>query len=323
MAKSKFQYNSKTLRFERTKISVLAVLGSGVSYLIFGFLFFVGLILLQNLIVETPIEKKLRAENKDLEKYKIVLANQLAESNQQLVDLNNKDLSLYQKLFETNQPKESSPVFPEREELLLAGVGDFNESATQLGQRFSELLTSAKATSRFYKSSASVKKEDVSMLTTIPSTAPIENFEVTKLVSGFGKRINPFHKGQYHHDGVDIASPRDTPVLATGPGRVLITKRSDLVAGYGNFVEIDHGHGYVTRYGQLEEIIVRQGQVLKKGQIIGSVGSSGGSIAPHLHYEVLVDGKNLDPVKFILEGISADQYKVLLTQGSKQNQSLD
>lgn len=114
------------------------------------------------------------------------------------------------------------------------------------------------------------------MLTTIPSTAPIENFEVTKLVSGFGKRINPFHKGQYHHDGVDIASSARYSGFGRWPGRVLITKRSDLVAGYGNFVEIDHGHGYVTRYGHLEEIIVRQGQVLKKGQIIGSVGSSGG-----------------------------------------------
>jgi murein DD-endopeptidase MepM/ murein hydrolase activator NlpD len=323
MASTKFRYNNKTLRFEQAKISYFSVFLSIISYLTFSFIFFVGLVLLQNFLVETPVEKKLRAENKALEKHKLLLASQLTSSNQQLAELKNKDLTLYQKLFETKLTKESAPVYPEREELLMAGAGDFNESVDQLGQRFSELLNSARSTSSFYQKKASVKKEDVGMLTTIPSTAPIENFEVSKLVSGFGIRINPFHKGQYHHDGVDIASPRDTPVLASAPGRVILTKRSDLVAGYGNFVEIDHGNGYVTRYGHLEEIIVRQGQVLKKGQIIGSVGSSGGSIAPHVHYEVILEGKNLDPIKFILEGISADQYKVLLSQSSKQNQSLD
>jgi murein DD-endopeptidase MepM/ murein hydrolase activator NlpD len=323
MASTKFRYNNKTLRFEQAKISYFSVFLSIISYLTFSFIFFVGLVLLQNFLVETPVEKKLRAENKALEKHKLLLASQLTSSNQQLAELKNKDLTLYQKLFETKLTKESAPVYPEREELLMAGAGDFNESVDQLGQRFSELLNSARSTSSFYQKKASVKKEDVGMLTTIPSTAPIENFEVSKLVSGYGIRINPFHKGQYHHDGVDIASPRDTPVLASAPGRVILTKRSDLVAGYGNFVEIDHGNGYVTRYGHLEEIIVRQGQVLKKGQIIGSVGSSGGSIAPHVHYEVILEGKNLDPIKFILEGISADQYKVLLSQSSKQNQSLD
>lgn len=323
MAATKFKYNSKTLRFEQAKISPFSVLLSVLSYLTFGLLFFVGLVLLQNFIVETPIEKKLRTENRALEKHKLLLASQLTQSNQQLAELKSKDLTLYQKLFETKLPKESLPVYPEREQLLMAGAGDFNESIDQLGQRFSELLSAAKKTSRFYQTRASVKKEDVGMLTAIPSTAPVENFEVSKLVSGFGIRINPFHKGQYHHDGVDIASPRDTPVLASAPGRVILTKRSDLIAGYGNFIEIDHGNGYITRYGHLEEIIVRQGQVLKKGQIIGSVGSSGGSIAPHLHYEVTLDGKNLDPIKFILEGISADQYKVLLSQSGKQNQSLD
>jgi murein DD-endopeptidase MepM/ murein hydrolase activator NlpD len=323
MASTKFQYNTKTLRFEQAKISYFSVFLSILSYLTFSILFFVGLVLLQNFLVETPVEKKLRAENKALEKHKLLLASQLTASNQQLAELKSKDLTLYQKLFETKLTKESSPVYPEREELLMAGAGDFNESVDQLGQRFSELLTSARSTSSFYQKKASVKKEDVGMLTTIPSTAPIENFEVSKLVSGYGIRINPFHKGQYHHDGVDIASPRDTPVLASAPGRVILTKKSDLIAGYGNFVEIDHGNGYITRYGHLEEIIVRQGQVLKKGQILGSVGSSGGSIAPHLHYEVILEGKNLDPIKFILEGISADQYKLLLSQSSKQNQSLD
>ncbi|MBK8290924.1 MAG: M23 family metallopeptidase [Flammeovirgaceae bacterium] len=135
---------------------------------------------------------------------------------------------------------------------------------------------------------------------------------MSKLVSGYGIRINPFHKGNYHHDGVDISSARGTVVTATAEGQVTIVKRSDLVAGYGNYLEVDHGDGYVTRYSHLEEIVVRQGQTVKKGQSIGIVGSSGGSIAPHLHYEVIKNGNNLNPIDFFMEGIASGQYEALV-----------
>jgi murein DD-endopeptidase MepM/ murein hydrolase activator NlpD len=323
MADSKFHYNPKTLRYERVKISIFNIIITAVSYLAFGCIFFIGLVLLQNLIIETPSEKILRAENKALQQHKVLLTSQLWQSNQQLAELKKQDIALYQKLFETNAPSESSPVYPEREELLLAGTSDFNESIEQLSQRFSELIHSAKRSSQQFGSGSHVDKEDVPLLTSIPSVAPVENFEVAKLVSGFGVRINPFHKGQYHHDGVDIASPRGTLVLATAPGHVILVKKSDLVAGYGNYVEVDHGNGYVTRYSHLEEISIKEGQTVKKGQALGSVGSSGGSIAPHLHYEVINQGKNVDPVKFIVTGIQAKQYEVLVNNSKKQNQSLD
>ncbi len=322
MAVTKFKYNPKTLRYERVKISFFNVVLTTLSYLTVGVLFFIGLVLLQNLIVETPSEKKLRAENKALEQHKMLLTAQLWDSNQQLAELKKQDLSLYQKLFETQVPQESTPVYPEREELLLAGSGDFDESIDQLSQRFSEVIQSAKKSSQIF-SVTHVEKEDMPTLTSLPSLAPVENFEVAKLVSGFGTRINPFHKGHYHHDGVDISAVRGTFVLAAGPGRVVVIKKSDLVAGYGNYLEIDHGNGYFTRYSHLENITIQQGQTLKKGQTLGTVGSSGGSIAPHLHYEVIKDGKNLDPIKFIVEGISAVNYEVLVSNSKKQNQSLD
>lgn len=323
MAGSKFHYNPKTLRYERVKISIINVLIAFVSYLSFGILFFIGLVLLQNFIIETPAEKKVRAENKALVDHKKQLTAQLLESNQKLAELKAKDVALYQKLFETNLPQESAPVYPEREELLLAGSGDFDESIDQLSQRFSELIQSAKTSSYFFKAETHIGKEDLSLLTAIPSIAPVSNFEITKLVSGFGTRINPFHKGHYHHDGVDIASPRGTHVLSAAPGRVLMIKKSDLMAGYGNYVEVDHGNGYITRYSHLEDITVNQGQSLKKGQALGSIGSTGGSIAPHLHYEVIKDGNNIDPIRFFMEGIAADQYEALVSSSQKQNQSLD
>lgn len=323
MALTKFYYNPKTLRYERARFSVVRFALGIVGYLVFGFVFFAALLLLQNLIIETPHEKQLRAENRALDEHKVILTSLLSESNQQLNTLKQQDLSLYQKLFETPASQSSDQVLPEREEILVSDASEFDESVTELGNRFTELIQSAQSGNHFFSLKARVGRSDMPELMATPSVAPIENFELEKLVSGFGVRINPFHKGKYHHDGVDIAAPRGTGVVATAPGRVLITKKSELVAGYGHYVEIDHGNGYITRYSHLEEIEVRTGQKIEKGQRLGTIGSSGGSIAPHLHYEVMKNGVNLDPIKFFMEGISSGQYEALVNLSKKQNQSLD
>ncbi len=323
MLRTKFRYNPESLRYERVKISFFNVSISIISYLTFGVLFFIGLLLLQNFIIETPIEKNLRSENDALQQHKVVLAGQLWQSNDQLQQLKKQDLDIYEKLFEAKLPTESNRSELNREEILLAETRGFNGIVDDLNSRFKELYKSARLSNNFFHTKASVKKEDLSTLFSIPSIIPVENFELSKLVSGFGTRINPFHKGHYHHDGVDIASTHGTAVLAAGHGQVTAAKRSDLLAGFGNYIEIDHGHGVITRYSHLEEIVVRAGQKIKKGQVLGSIGSSGGSIAPHLHYEVLENGENIDPIKFFAEGLNARQYQELVNKSKKQNQSLD
>ena len=323
MLRTKFRYNPENLRYERVKISFFNVFITLFSYLTFGVLFFGGLLILQNYIIDTPAEKKLRTDNESLKQHKIVLANQLLQSNDALEELKKQDLDLYEKLFETKLPGEGNKSVNNREEILLAESSDFNDIIHDLNSRFKDLYSSAKSSNQFFHSKASVKKEDLSTLFSVPSIVPVENFELTNLVSGFGTRINPFHKGHYHHDGVDITSARGTAILAAGHGQVILAKRTDLLAGYGNYVEIDHGHGVVTRYSHLEEIMVRAGQKIKKGQVLGTVGSTGGSIAPHLHYEIIQDGANVDPIKFFAEGLSAGQFQELVTKSIKQNQSLD
>jgi murein DD-endopeptidase MepM/ murein hydrolase activator NlpD len=163
----------------------------------------------------------------------------------------------------------------------------------------------------------------MALLLASPSLAPIEGMSAAQLTSGFGDRVNPFHKGTYHHEGIDLTYPRGTPVVAAGTGTVSAVKRSELQAGYGNYIEIDHGHGFVTRYAHLEEIVVRSGQHLEKGTKIGTVGNSGGSIAPHLHYEILLKGKQVNPVLYMIEGFSPTQYSIMLQKSKQQNQSLD
>ncbi len=157
----------------------------------------------------------------------------------------------------------------------------------------------------------------------MPAIVPIENFDYGKLVSGYGTRINPWHKGKYDHDGVDLAAARGTNVLAAGDGRIVLVKRSELQAGFGNYIEIDHGHGFVTRYTNLGEITARIGQKINKGQAIAVVGISGGSIAPHVHYEVIKNGKNINPVNVFVEGLDAEQFSKMAEASRKFNQSLD
>lgn len=323
MYRIRFKYNPKTLKYERVGLSILNILITAVGYLAMGALFFIGLILIQNYVIESPKEKALRAENKALKQHKVILAGQLASYNQQLEDLKEQDLALYNKLFETGAPVKSEKPTSEKVDILVAGDSGFNEWLKEINNQSLTTITAAKQSNSFFHDYASIGKEDLSRLFAIPSIVPVENFEVDKLVSGYGTRINPFHKGNYHHDGVDIASARGTLVLASGHGQIITVKRSDLVAGYGNYVEIDHGHGVVTRYSHLDNINARVGQRVKKGQPIGTVGSTGGSVAPHLHYEVIVNNQNVEPVKFFMENLSADQFKELVSRSKKMNQSLD
>jgi murein DD-endopeptidase MepM/ murein hydrolase activator NlpD len=157
----------------------------------------------------------------------------------------------------------------------------------------------------------------------MPAYQPVQPWSADKVLSGFGTRVNPFHKGLYEHPGVDIGAPRGAAVNATAPGVVTEIKRSTVEAGYGNFIEIDHGHGFRTRYAHLEEIKVKLNQRIAKGAVIGTVGNSGGSIAPHLHYEIIRDGKNVDPVRYMIEGLSSLEHHQLTQVSKKHNQSLD
>jgi murein DD-endopeptidase MepM/ murein hydrolase activator NlpD len=137
-------------------------------------------------------------------------------------------------------------------------------------------------------------------------------------------RINPFHKARVMHFGIDFATHRGDNVLATGDGRVkLVKSNSKLETGYGNYIEIDHGNGYVTRYAHLGEIEVGQGDRVKRGDTIAKAGNSGGSIAPHVHYEIIKDGNQIDPLNFMIQGLDDHMFRTLRQVAGRENQSLD
>ncbi|MFM7430400.1 MAG: M23 family metallopeptidase [Flammeovirgaceae bacterium] len=311
------------MRFERAGISVLTVAFKGIGYLSFGALFFVALVLVQNLIFETELEKKLRAENEAMEQHRIVLASRLRASSDRIEQLKTQDQALYEKLFEAKTQTDISEPMVDREEILNANSANLKSWIASTVERAEKLQVKSRVANQHYSESASIEKHELTTLRALPTTPPVESFDPEKLVSGFGKRINPFHKGLYPHDGVDIAAPIGTPVVAAGYGTVIYTSQNNLLAGFGNYVDIDHGNGVRTRYAHLAEVKVRYGQRVDKGQLIATVGSSGGSIAPHLHYEVIKNGRNVNPIKFMIGGLNSSQYQLLVNRSNRQNQSLD
>jgi len=322
MGSPQFRFNPKTLRYERVRFSLWRALITLLSYSAFGFLFFIGLNLLQNIFIETKLEKSLTKENQALKEYKTILTSQLSESNVLLGELKSEETQLNEKLFEV--PAEVASTEPKNvNQLVASGDGSFEEQVSTIDGNLNALNEKTKKNNQFFGDRLGLKKTDVPDLISLPSVAPIKNINEENLVSGFGVRINPFHKGNYRHDGIDIALPKGSEVLATGNGRVSYFSNSTMAAGFGNYVELDHGNGVMTRYSHLEKISVTWGQKITQGQVIGLSGSSGGSVAPHLHYEVIKNGKSQDPITYFVEEITPAQHQQLALKSKIQNQSLD
>jgi murein DD-endopeptidase MepM/ murein hydrolase activator NlpD len=324
MSKFSYYYNPDTCQYERAKLSPGDVVVYTIGLMLMSVACFAGFILLYNFLLQTDTEKRLRAENRAIRQYKPVLETKLSLIESTLTQLDEQDKVLYTRLFNTTPPstppKKSSFS---QEAVLLADAVDFRKLLRDLDAKTTGLVDRAQHVNGVFGEDIHIGKDDADLLMVMPAIQPLEDATLDHFASGFGNRINPFHKGTYHHDGVDYAAPRGTVVVATGNGTVTAVKKSDLQAGYGNYVEISHGHGFITRYAHLEDITIKAGQKISKGTPIGTVGNSGGSVAPHLHYEVIRDGDHVDPVLYMVENLTSQAYSELKAKSKKQNQSLD
>jgi len=149
----------------------------------------------------------------------------------------------------------------------------------------------------FLKTFLSVARDKETMMAAIPAVCPIYVSDLDRVGSGFGMRKDPIDSTMKMHKGIDIAAPTGTKVYAAGSGKVLKITSSD--DGYGNCIVIEHGYGFVTRYAHLSGFKIKEGDEVKKGDLIGLVGSTGRSTGPHLHYEIEKDGERIDPKKYI------------------------
>jgi murein DD-endopeptidase MepM/ murein hydrolase activator NlpD len=284
-------------------------------------LFFIGILYIHSHLFTSPRARALREENRALEKHTALLQSRLENIQVTLTSLEQEEAALHQTMFNlpitrSNASTKSKPGSASRL--------TFDQRLSQLNNQADHLTKDyASRNARIQSFTNSLTSSELVLLMHLPTALPVENEVSEHLASGFGQRINPFHKGIYRHPGIDFAAPRGTPVLATASGYVADVTYSYLEAGYGNYVDIDHGNGLVTRYAHLDQVVVQQGQKVTKGMPIGSIGMSGGSAAPHLHYEVLLNGDQVNPIHYLVDGLTTGHYARLLEKSKQVNQSLD
>jgi murein DD-endopeptidase MepM/ murein hydrolase activator NlpD len=283
-----------------------------------------GLLFAYSKYFDSPKEAQLKKENQELKLYYDYLNEESEKLFSMLEVLQDKDDNIYRVIFEA----EPIPSTVRR-----AGVGgvDRYKDIKQKGLEKQDLILSVlKKVDNLKKQMyiqtnsydelfdlASRKEE---LLAAIPSIQPINNKELNRLASGYGMRTHPILKVRKFHPGVDFSAPQGTHVYATGDG--IVKEVKTLFGGYGKYIEIDHGFGFVTLYAHLSGFEVRKGQRIKRGELIGYVGNTGQSTAPHLHYEVRKDNKLVNPVNYFFQDLSPEEYEIILELASRETQSL-
>ncbi len=266
-------------------------------------------------------EQKLVKENKNLNESITLLSKDVHQLGEIVEILEDRDNNIYRVIFEAEPIKDNfrnlgigGGVNPKSYEDL-----SNSNNIKNMEQSLEKIKYKLYVQSNSYNELLDLAKNKQKIISSIPAIQPIANKDLRRLASGFGVRIHPIYKVRRMHKGCDFSAPSGTPVYATGDGIVITAK---LRSGYGNLIEIKHGAGYKTRYAHLSKFSVRRGQKVKRGQMIGKVGSTGVSVAPHLHYEVAYNGVEVNPINFFHNDLTPEQYEQLLQIASVENQSL-
>ena len=323
MAKVKYYYDTKTLSYKRIELSGLNklkrlfyfLIGSAFTGLLMVIIFFQ--------FFDSPKEKRLNREIDALTSQYEIVDDKLRQVELVLDDVQNRDDNIYRVIFEAD---------PIPKSIRKAGYGGVNRYENLKGFNNSNLIinTSEKVdqiSKQLYIQSKSfddiieLAKNKTDMLAALPAIQPVSNKNLSRMASGYGYRIHPIYKTRKMHSGMDFSAKSGTPIYATGDGKVSKVRRSR--RGYGNHVIIDHGFGYKTLYAHMKKYAVKRGQKVKRGEVIGYVGSTGTSVAPHLHYEVHKDGRKINPVNFYFNDLNPEEYEKMLEISSQNNQSFD
>lgn len=325
MAKVKYYYDAENLAYRIIKNTRRKKIGYALLFLaasgLFGFLCFVAL--LNTPYFETPKDKLQAREIENMKLQYEILNRRMDQVNEVLGSLEERDNNLYRVYFN------ASPI---PEEQRKAGFGGVNRYKELEGYNNSELVINTTkrldviskelaVQSRSLDEIAKLAKDKEKLLAAIPAIQPVKNEDLRAVASGFGYRSDPFTKIRKFHAGMDFSAKTGTPIYATGDG--VVTVADNRSSGYGNHIVIRHGFGYETLYGHLSKYKARAGQRVKRGDVIGYVGSTGRSEAPHLHYEVHKNGEVINPINFYYGNISAKEYILISKLANQENQSLD
>jgi murein DD-endopeptidase MepM/ murein hydrolase activator NlpD len=324
MSKVKYKFNTKSLTYEKVKIGFKQRLWQVISYLATGLVFATITIALSTQFLPSPGDKRREREIEALKLHYDLLQNKLNQVEDVLKDLEDRDDNIYRAIFESE---------PLPKTMRYGGSGGSDKYAAFDSYDNGDLLRFSsermdKISKRLYIQSKSfdevvnLAKSKEKMIASIPAIMPINQKDLSHAVtSGFGWRTHPIYKTQEFHMGMDFTAEQGTHIYATGDGVVL--RADNLAQGYGHHVVIDHGFGYQSLYGHMSKIVAKAGQKITRGQLIGYVGSTGLSTAPHIHYEVIKNGEKVNPINYYYNDLSPEKYQQLVELSKKSTQSFD
>lgn len=323
MAKSKYKFDDNELVFTKecttTKEKFMVVLRyfaaalviSIISYLVFPF------------IVDTPEVSKLKRENDNLVTNFELINKRVDLLKNVLDDLQQRDDNIYRSIFE------AEPIHTSIREGGMGGVDRYKyleglangPLIAETSKKIDDLCKKAYIQSRSFDEIAELAKNKDELARSIPAIMPISNRNLTRVASSFGPRIHPFYKVLKMHNGMDFTAPTGTEIYATGDG--IVARVEHQQRGYGFNVIVDHQFGYKTLYAHMSKILVNNGQRVRRGQVLGLVGSTGTSVAPHLHYEVRKNDQPINPINFYFNDLTPEQYDKIIEIASMPTQSFD
>jgi len=324
MARIKYYYDTETCKYERIKTSTGDIILNTLGIMSLTVAMAVGLLIAYSSYFESPKELILKNEVTELEFYYENLTKTVEKLQTQLANIEYRDDNIYRVVLGAE---------PIDKNIREAGVGGLDryediknkniihgEVITKLSEMVDNLHRKIYIESKSQDDVVDIAETKEKLFAAIPAIQPISNKQLIALASGFGMRVHPIYKVKKMHTGIDFAATIGTPIYATADGTIDILDVS--FSGYGKKIEIDHGFGYRTRYAHMHGFAVRLGQKVKRGDLIGYVGDTGLSTAPHLHYEVFVNGVLANPVHYFFNDLNPAEYEKIIELASVENQSL-
>lgn len=318
----KYYYNTDTHRFEKLELSwktrLLRILGVVSAALVTATI----TVAIAFQFIDSPKEKRLRDEMHQLQEGYGVLQKQLDEMSKSLAQLETRDNNIYRAVFEAQPLPDSIRVGKDyaHSDPALASTSS-EDLVNSMRARINGLRNRLHMQATSYDTLQKLVEAKERMLSSIPAIQPVSNRTLDRVASGFGYRIDPIYKTPKMHTGIDFTAATGTPIYATGDGTVKEAGYDN--GGYGNNVVVNHGYGYASLYAHMQKVKVRVGDRVKRGEVIGWIGSTGKSTGPHLHYEVIKNGTKIDPIHFFFNDLTAADYERLTKIAAASNQSFD
>lgn len=312
MKKIKYYYNTHSLRYEKLitplRVKLLRFFGFLSALVVSSAI----VIYLYNRFLPKPTEIESRRKYEVIKENYGAINERVKTLQEQMAALEKRDNEVYRSIFEANPLPDSARAkeIDKKKEIEKVNVISDNIIGKDISNQLNNVASRVAYQFQSYEAIEKLIKNQGVKLASIPAIQPVSNKELTRIASGFGMRIDPVYGTPKMHKGLDFTAPQGTPIYATADGTV--STAGNIADGYGNHVIINHGYGYETLYGHMVRVKVRNGQRVKRGEVIGWVGSTGKSTGPHCHYEVHINGNPVDPVYFFYNDLNAEQYDRLL-----------